>query len=216
MQPAESLFHLDKVSKDFYYSNEIMANPVNRRGTSIKKLAMPWNATGNEFEFFVQFDFKKGISYNFSNIFQPLDGILVIVHSPNELITQSSQRFYLRDFRDYEFFITPEVVTIADDLRAWPVEARNCFFDDERKLNYFKVYTKNNCEQECLSNAAYEKCGCVPFYLIRSPLQKICGFDQLNCFKNAEMRFEIEMKGNCGCLNLCNDMKYKITVTDFY
>jgi Amiloride-sensitive sodium channel len=43
---------------------------------------------------------------------------------------------------------------------------RQCYFEGEKSLKYFKIYSKSSCDQECFSNASLSTCGCVPFYLI--------------------------------------------------
>jgi acid-sensing ion channel, other len=44
---------------------------------------------------------------------------------------------------------------------------RNCYFEDERKLKFFHIYTKFNCIQECLANATLEICKCARFLDVR-------------------------------------------------
>jgi amiloride-sensitive sodium channel len=50
-------------------------------------------------------------------------------------------------------WIVPEIIQADEDLRSFDPDERKCYFEDERKLNYFKVYTQRNCESECLSFA---------------------------------------------------------------
>lgn len=40
---------------------------------------------------------------------------------------------------------------------------RQCFFDTERQLRFFKIYTQRNCELECLANFTVKTCGCAKF-----------------------------------------------------
>lgn len=121
--------------------------------------------------------------YHKSNIFQPVDGILVIVHSPDEYPLNNEQhlRIAYEELNTFTFY--PEMFLIDDELKLWPVEKRNCFLDGEKKLFFFKIYTKNNCEHECLFFLMLKKCGCVPFYLIRT------GFKIGNDFYNIRTRF---------------------------
>ena len=43
---------------------------------------------------------------------------------------------------------------------------RKCYLNNEKDLKFFKHYTKNNCEQECLAEETLKACGCVQFYMI--------------------------------------------------
>ena len=65
------------------------------------------------------------------------------------------------------FIVKPRITTTEESLRRFSSKDRNCYFDDERKLKYFEKYTRNNCEEECLSNLFLELCQCVAFYHIR-------------------------------------------------
>jgi Amiloride-sensitive sodium channel len=49
----------------------------------------------------------------------------------------------------------------------WTFKRRNCYFERERKLKFFNVYTKHNFMQECLTNATIEVCECAKFFYIR-------------------------------------------------
>lgn len=105
--------------------------------------------------------------YDESNYFQPVNGIQMTVHSPDEYPLNHGQSLYLVYWAQNSLLFYPEMFLIEEELKKWSLEKRNCFLDGERKLNFFKIYTKNNCEHECLSVLMSEKCGCVPFYLIR-------------------------------------------------
>lgn len=155
------------MSENFHYANEITAIPY-IRSPSVNKEAMPWNSSIDDIELDLSFYDDKGPYYNFSNVFQPVKGVSVFVHSPDEFITQSSRRLYHQNYSNIVLYVTPEIILIADELKSWPIKKRNCYLPGEKNLEYFKIYTKNSCEQECLSMVAQKTCGCVPFYLIRT------------------------------------------------
>jgi amiloride-sensitive sodium channel len=86
---------------------------------------------------------------------------------------------------------------------------RQCYFPDERQLKFFQMYTKSNCEFECLTNLTLRYCNCSTFYMpswvIFSKIlnrwvinnripgtkeTKICTYDQhWKCLKYAEQSF---------------------------
>jgi Amiloride-sensitive sodium channel len=95
-------------------------------------------------------------------------GCQFIVHSNYELPSETS-------FINYHYFhyyyntivnIFPKQILISDELRQMSVKRRRCYVENERKLELFKVYSKQNCEHECQSLALADRCGCVPFYLL--------------------------------------------------
>jgi hypothetical protein len=77
---------------------------------------------------------------------------------------------------------------------------RQCYFAGERQLKFFKIYTKSNCELECMTNLTLRYCNCSAFYMPRKSIgfifkyqliifylsgskeTPICKYDQhLNC-----------------------------------
>lgn len=102
----------------------------------------------------------------FNNILDNFDGIHIIVHKTNELPIYTGDHFYFPYGRASYLTISPELILIDDYLKSSAVEVRHCFLSHENKLKYFKIYTKKNCEQECLSLMMAKTCDCVPYYLI--------------------------------------------------
>lgn len=54
--------------------------------------------------------------------------------------------------------------TTATNLFQWKPRTRNCYYQHERILKFFKIYTANNCEIECRANHSLKMCGCVAYY----------------------------------------------------
>lgn len=59
--------------------------------------------------------------------------------------------------------IKPKSIITSRGLRRYNPMPRDCFFRNEPKLQFFKTYTKDNCQMECLANLTMKKCGCVRF-----------------------------------------------------
>lgn len=83
----------------------------------------------------------------------------------------ASEAFTLKNILEIEFSeditiaIKPKVTTTSKGLRNYDPKQRGCFFNSERKLRYFKTYTKYNCGIECLTNLTIEICGCTALYM---------------------------------------------------
>lgn len=72
------------------------------------------------------------------------------LHSPYELPAASKMVSF--DYgMELDVWIEPVIIETEESLRSFSPDHRNCYFENERKLNYFKIYTQNNCEIECLS-----------------------------------------------------------------
>lgn len=108
--------------------------------------------------------------YDETNIYQPMKGILTIVHSPDEYPLSHGHHVHLMYWTENTFHFYPEMFLMDDAIKAWPLQKRNCCLDGERNLIFFKIYTKHNCKHECLSLLMLEKCKCVPFYMIRKDI----------------------------------------------
>lgn len=108
---------------------------------------------------------------------------------------------------------------------------RNCYLEFERQLRFFKTYSKNNCELECLSNFTVNSCGCAQFYMISEFIllvldinfnifkigdntTRICMANEKNCYDEAKIRFKTEAKQLCGCFQTCSSIKYSVEIKD--
>lgn len=102
------------------------------------------------------------------------------MHTPAEMPQVSKQYFKVPLNQEVVVSVKPVVMTTSDGLRNYPVSNRQCFFNEERDLRYFKVYTQKNCELECLSNYTVKHCGCAKFSM---PSKCICFKQVLENFK---------------------------------
>lgn len=126
--------------------------------------------------------------------------------------------------------VKPLIVKTNPDLRRYPPEKRQCFFEDERYLNYFLIYTQNNCEAECLSNFTRARCGCVPSGMMRSEEIEVCE-PAVPCYHHAITEFvtidnpyrrvyggkipklnAFDFRNKCNCLPSCTSYRYDFEI----
>jgi acid-sensing ion channel, other len=133
-----------------------------------------------------------------------------LVHSPYELPTlflkESFSNFMKR--KAQEVLITPEVVGADESLKDLSPQERRCYFDGEKKLKYFRIYTQRNCEAECASEIIYSKCGCVPFYYVRNDSMEICNSKLWQCETYYATNEDFKKQLKCDCLSACNSITY--------
>jgi acid-sensing ion channel, other len=138
------------------------------------------------------------------------------VHSPDELpmLMEEENAIEFSGGKLIEALITAEVTMIDDDLASLDIADRLCYMDGERKLKFFKAYTKQNCEIECFSNISVEVCGCVSFDVVRNQTTKVCGLEESKCVKALvnELKFteQSDRKESCECLQTCNLINYAV------
>lgn len=88
-------------------------------------------------------------------------------HNPFEFPFHRDPQYFSQNDQDLLFLIELDVTELDETLRDYPLERRQCYLNDEKSLKFFKIYSENNCMQECLSNFTLKTCGCVQFYMIR-------------------------------------------------
>lgn len=104
-----------------------------------------------------------------------VEGFTIVFHPPNELPQVDKQFLYVSLGKAVIFTIKPEQIKPIDAISTYTPNQRNCFYNRERKLKFFREYTQYNCELECLSNFTLAKCGCVKFSMPRAvQLNFIC------------------------------------------
>lgn len=101
----------------------------------------------------------------------PVQGFKVLLHTPGEIPQVSRHYFRVPLLQEVLVSVKPNMITTSDGLRHYEPNRRQCYFDSERKLKFFKVYTQRNCELECLSNFTQAQCGCVKFSLPSNSFQ---------------------------------------------
>ena len=146
---------------------------------------------------------------------------LVYLHLPVDMPSHLS-KFTIAELSTYKVCqISAAVKTLDDSLKTFPPEKRGCYFENERKLQFFKSYTKTNCDFECMRNFTLTKCGCVKLSLLRTDGDKLCDVRSLPCYKaiakslpNSYYKDRKIKKDNidfpCYCLPSCTQIKYDI------
>lgn len=96
-----------------------------------------------------------------------IQGFKIMFHSPFDYPNPKTNFFDLSPKTTAFYSIEPKITVSAKELRKYGPEDRQCYFKSERKLRFYRIYTKTNCIRECLSNFTLAKCGCVHFSMQR-------------------------------------------------
>lgn len=138
----------------------------------------------------------------------------ILIHASDVLpgFEHSSQKLSLMPGIVIIAEVTPEVTITDDDLRMLSPEARECYFDDEKQLKFFEIYSETNCKFECYTNLTFKTCGCVGFDHIYSEKHNMS-----YCYKLSELYCYYDMgeifmtqKAQCSCLPTCNLVNYNV------
>ncbi|KAJ8951539.1 hypothetical protein NQ318_020412 [Aromia moschata] len=76
-------------------------------------------------------------------------------------------RVIIRRYLELVMSINPDMMTTSPGLRNYDAHRRQCYFPDEKHLTFFRYYTQQNCQVECLTNYTSAKCGCVAYHMPR-------------------------------------------------
>ncbi|OXA49367.1 Pickpocket protein 28 [Folsomia candida] len=121
----------------------------------------------------------------------------------------------------HEVFIsvTPILLLADDDIKKMEPDERHCFFNDDKgkaQLKYYRKYTKNNCFEECIADAVYQKCKCAAFVAPGEQKRALCSsYKKLNCASDKEEEmYDLGIRSSCQtCRPNCRQTKYMISVT---
>ena len=157
-----------------------------------------------------------------------VQGFKIILHNPG-IIPRVSKNFIRVPLNmDVTVVVKPNLVTTSKGLRNYHPKHRKCYFEHEKYLKFFKVYTQSNCELECLTNFTLKACNCVKFSMPRIDNMLICNQQQLSCYEKAEINYikteSFQMSKNkddktpetiCNCLPSCTSINYNYELTQF-
>ncbi|XP_035900497.1 pickpocket protein 28-like [Anopheles stephensi] len=159
----------------------------------------------------------QDMDYLCGNSFQ---GFQAQIHTPNQIPQISSQSIRVPMNQALTVRIDPFLITTSKNVKSYSAQKRRCYYPQERYLRFFRIYTKRNCELECLANFTLHMCGCVQYSMPRPPSVHICGIERLECCEQAESILQEQGLGSvdnssrmllqsCYCLPACIFLEYK-------
>ena len=151
-------------------------------------------------------------------------GFKMVAHLPCE-VPQFDKQYYRFPLEKSATLILRPTMIDTENLQNYEPAVRQCYYENEKKLQFFKNYTRLNCQLECISNFTLKYCHCVHFSSPRLKNNKICDTAQsLDCYKthkkklmteNMEMSLKtsssFDDRGSiaCGCLPACTSLSYE-------
>lgn len=93
------------------------------------------------------------------------DGFELSIHMPDELPKFDSNFILIPAQYNAYIFFKPKMFGTSEGLRRYAPHIRGCFFKSERQLRFFKSYSQQKCELECLANFTKTECDCVQFWV---------------------------------------------------
>ncbi|CAG9799851.1 unnamed protein product [Chironomus riparius] len=142
----------------------------------------------------------------------------VIFHLPTEVPSSLNLAKEFGSSKSLSF--SAHISKHDETLKQFPPEERGCYFEGEKKLKFFKSYTNNNCEHECMINYTLIKCDSVEYSMPRTKDIQMCDDDLSICFYNIfagwpisfytnETNQELYPDNPCDCMPSCTQIKYE-------
>lgn len=116
-------------------------------------------------------------------------GFRLSLHTPVERPQMSKQFFSIPFQQQTTLLVKPKMIYSSKDILDYSPKSRQCYFANEKKLEFFKVYSKSSCELECLTKQILTTCGCVKFFMPHNNETKVCDHSELECAEEAELNF---------------------------
>lgn len=144
----------------------------------------------------------------------PNQGFRIYWNRPSEVPNTLSQFLFIPIGRDITISMKPSVIETSKNLLKYPSKLRQCYTEEEKKLRFFKFYTKSNCEFECLTNFTLKHCGCVKFSMPRDNATLVCNATKIKCIFEAErtwLSLGAETHDDaveCNCMAACLEINY--------
>jgi amiloride-sensitive sodium channel len=232
LQDHEYLFHVDEISSDFLSYNKTYVNFFSPHSQFRENFArnsselLYWTIEDGflPIEHNVNFVPRQATVSNkmqtilvlndedLTNLCRPFGNTFsIIFHMPNEIPTVFHKKHHIAIDKYESLILNAKPFTTDSDLRDYSWEHRECFFQDEKKLLFFKSYTKEQCKFECMTNYTLKKCGCVKFSMPRNSTTNVCDIPEIDCYIKAMMDWPEDSK-LCNCLPPCFDIEYSFVV----
>ncbi|XP_059219962.1 pickpocket protein 28-like isoform X2 [Stomoxys calcitrans] len=174
--------------------------------------------------FIVLQNFKQDLDFGCRG---PIQGYKVLLHSPDDVPLVSKQFVRIPIAREVLIAVKPNMITTSVGISEYNPHRRQCFLSSERSLRFFKIYSQNNCELECLTNYTLKTCGCVKFSMPRTADMPVCGEDKIHCYDRAEdgllfkefsegiKNTDFNFRGDteCNCMSACTSLSYNAEIS---
>lgn len=222
MRDLKDIINSDVIGDNFLYSHTqqtkiLLQNETlkpqwtPKKGYADPTVEFPWRARkGTEKKFFLKYSVDESKNYCFQRAFA------VVFHLPTEIPSIFHDYFIVNYKTTTNFIVTIKSAKTDEYLKKFSISHRKCYFDGEKQLKYFQIYTKKLCEVECNINQTLKHCNCSHIAMPRENSTRICLFDDLPCVKKQLVGNSINDENlfSCGCLRTCDDVKYTIRMDE--
>ncbi|XP_031627357.1 pickpocket protein 28-like [Contarinia nasturtii] len=138
-------------------------------------------------------------------------GFKFLLHSPNEVPMISTYGTSVSNGYESRVIITPTLSEATKKIRKMDVKVRQCLFEEENFLLYYRTYTRGNCQMECNAKIYLRQCNCILYYMPRFKDDiTICGRSDEACIEKTTLQIQEHNNTEllCDCLPSCFEVTY--------
>ncbi|XP_020712817.1 pickpocket protein 28 [Ceratitis capitata] len=142
-------------------------------------------------------------------------GLKVITHNPIDTPHVKETGLSVQPGYQHRFRLNIDSSKALPSTRSIAPKRRQCLFNNELQLLYFRYYTRRNCEMECDSKYFLRRCQCIPYHMpLIYPNVSVCDVKDFNCESIAEAKVNDRERIGCKreCLPGCFNLEYFPTV----
>lgn len=131
-------------------------------------------------------------------------GFKMILHSPAEMPHVREIGTLLAAGMETKIRIRTEKYEAAPNIKSINKKYRQCYFEEEAKLQYYAQYNRRNCEYECMAKVMQRECDCIAHYLpfVVNPI-RICGLRDAVCVDAVRRNILNKTSMNLDCQEQC-------------
>ncbi|KAG5676564.1 hypothetical protein PVAND_006388 [Polypedilum vanderplanki] len=139
----------------------------------------------------------------------------IFFHLPMKFQHFLTENIQLKSVIKKLMFLNAKLYTSDESLKGYTPKQRQCYFEGEKNLKFFKSYTKSHCDWECVTNYTLDICGCTKFSMPEIIILQYVTCRRKSVYYNAMLtwpnnRSFYENNDNpCDCYETCNDINMK-------
>lgn len=191
------------------FTSEIADSYINHNDSEYKEVRKPRYASSS--------GFNSGLIVQVIDLFSSRCSLVpsfsIHLHSPYDY-PGIEKEIHLIPFGSFsQIAITPKVTFTPNRLISYDTSIRHCYFEHEKKLKFFKIYTYSNCELECLVEQTLRDCKCVMFDMPHEKETRMCQtINDTKCTDKSYWRLQKNVT-KCDCLPTCNEIQYDFKIS---
>ncbi|XP_052873095.1 pickpocket protein 28-like [Anopheles cruzii] len=225
MRPEDGIFRPGAVHDEFSYTEDWLG-PNNSSTRHAPDPSPPIHASGAGLNSGLLLYLQQNLSdidYMCTGFSQ---GYKLMLHDADEYPQVSKRNIRVPLGHEINMALKPQMIITSQSAAAYGWQKRQCFFNYERHLRFFRNYNQNNCELECLTNLTLALCGCVRFSMPHAQGTQICPLLQWDCMFQAKQFFRPKSNvshefprsvqdtvARCNCLPACTSIHYDLEIT---